>query len=200
MKADVWQAIFGAIAYAFGTYNLLFTEAGHISKLLALAYAPAVLAGFVLVFRGKYLLGGAVTAFISEFRKSMLITYRLPIILFMFLGVYVAFKTYVYVKHSNFQGILKSYGILAVASVIALASHSMRLWNNYDYSKESTRGKSELTLGNIKTPSDGLDRDYAFDANYSYGILESLNILVPSFMGGASGGGLTKIIRKPIKH
>jgi hypothetical protein len=184
LKVDTWLGVMGAIAYAFGTYNLLFIEAGHISKEIALAFVPALLAGFIAIFRGRYWLGIALTTFFTAmefYGNHPQITYYL----FFLLGIYVVYESYLWVKHGKFAHLLKSYAFIAISVLVGMATHAMHLWNNYDYSKESTRGKSELTLGNIK-PSDGLDRDYALAA-YNYGILESLTLATPNFMGGALG-------------
>jgi hypothetical protein len=187
LKVDNWLAFFGSIAYAFNTYNLLFLEAGHISKIIAIAFAPAVLASFIAVFRGRYLLGIAMTTFFMAmefYGNHPQITYYL----FFLLGIYVLFESYLHVKKGNFSGLLKAYAIVLVGTLIGMGTHGMHLWNNYVYSKETTRGKSELTLGNLNQSADGLGRDYAF--SYSQGKIESLTLLAPNFLGGASNSNL----------
>ena len=187
LKVNNWLAFFGSVAYAFNTYNLLFLEAGHISKIIAIAFAPAVLASFIAVFRGRYLLGIAMTTFFMAmefYGNHPQITYYL----FFLLGIYVLFETYLHVKKGNFLGLLKSYAIVLIGSLIGMGTHGMHLWNNYVYSKETTRGKSELTLGNLNQSADGLGRDYAF--SYSQGKIETLTLLAPNFLGGASSENL----------
>jgi hypothetical protein len=183
LKVNNWLAFFGSVAYAFNTYNLLFLEAGHISKIIAIAFAPAVLASFIAVFRGRYLLGIAMTTFFMAmefYGNHPQITYYL----FFLLGIYVLFESYLHVKKGNFSGLLKAYAIVLVGSLIGMGTHGMHLWNNFVYSKETTRGKSELTLGNLNQSADGLGRDYAF--SYSPGKIETLTLLAPNFVGGAS--------------
>ncbi len=187
LKVNPWLAFFGSVAYAFNTYSLLFLEAGHISKIIAVAFAPAVLASFIAVFRGRYLLGIAMTTFFMAmefYANHPQITYYL----FFLLGVYVLFESYLHVKKGNFSGLLKAYAFVLVGTLIGMGTHGMHLWNNYVYSKETTRGKSELTLGNINQSADGLGRDYAF--SYSPGKIESLTLLAPNFVGGSSGANL----------
>lgn len=183
LKVNNWLGFFGAIAYAFNTYNLLFLEAGHVSKIIAIAFAPAVFASFIAVFRGRYLLGAAMTTFFMAmefYGNHPQITYYL----FFLLGIYVLFESYLHVKKGNFSGLLKAFAIVLVGSAIGMGTHGMHLWNNFVYSKETTRGKSELTLGNLNQSADGLGRDYAF--SYSPGKVETLTLLAPNFVGGAS--------------
>ena len=77
---------------------------------------------------------------------------------------------------------------MLIGSSIGMGTHGMHLWNNFVYSKETTRGKSELTLGNLNQSADGLGRDYAF--SYSPGKIESLTLIAPNFVGGSSGANL----------
>lgn len=187
LKVNNWLAFFGSVAYAFNTYTLLFLEAGHISKIIAVAFAPAVLASFIAVFRGRYLLGIAMTTFFMAmefYANHPQITYYL----FFLLGIYVLFESYLHVKKGNFSGLLKAYAFVLIGSLIGMGTHGMHLWNNFVYSKETTRGKSELTLGNLNQSADGLGRDYAF--SYSPGKIESLTLLAPNFVGGTSAGNL----------
>ena len=189
LKANIWISFFGSVAYAFGTYGLLFLEAGHISKIIAIAIAPAVLASFIAVFRGRYWLGIAMTTFfmgLEMYANHPQITYYL----FFLLGFYVIFETYLHVKKGNFSGLLKAYAIILLCSVIGVATRGMYLWNTLTYTKETTRGKSELTLGNINRSADGLDKDYAFGNNYAFGKIETLSLLAPNFVGGSSNGNL----------
>ncbi len=183
LKLDIWLGFFASVAYAFNTYNLLFLEAGHVSKIIAIAFAPAVLAGFISIFRGNYWRGLALLTFFMSmefYANHPQITYYL----FFLLGVYVLFEVYLHVKKGNFFGLLKAFAFVAVGSIVGIGTHGMHLWNNYVYSKETTRGKSELTLGNLNQSADGLGRDYAFA--YSPGKIETLTLIAPNFVGGAS--------------
>lgn len=189
LKVNRWLSFFGSVAYAFSSSGLLFLEAGHISKLIALAFAPGLLAGFIAVFRGRYWLGVAITTLfmgLEIYANHPQITYYL----FFLLGFYVIFESYLHVKKGNFSGLLKSYAIILVCLAIGVGTRGMYLWNTLVYTKETTRGKSELTLGNINRSSDGLDRDYAFGQNYAFSKLETLTFLAPNFLGGSSGGNL----------
>ena len=186
-KQPVWLAILGSLAYAFGTYNLLFTEAGHLSKILALAYAPVVLAGFVLVFERKFLLGTLLTTLglgLELYANHLQITYYL----FFILLVYSGFQLVVMLKENKGKDLPRIVLSFAVALLIGVGSHGMRLWNNLTYSAETMRGTSELTK--TTAGKNGLDVNYAF--GWSYGISETLTLIVPNLMGGGSAGSLSE--------
>lgn len=189
LNVNRWLSFFGSVAYAFGTSAFLFLEAGHISKIIALAFAPGLLAGFIAVFRGRYWIGIAITTLfmgLEIYANHPQITYYL----FFLLGFYVVFESYLHVKKGNFSGLLKAYAIILVCMAIGVGTRGMYLWNTLVYTKETTRGKSELTLGNINRSSDGLDRDYAFGQNYAFSKLETFTFLAPDFVGGSSNGNL----------
>lgn len=186
LGANLWQASIGAIAYAFGSYNILNIEAGHISKVIALAYAPGVLAGVILGLRGKYWSGAALLAVflgLNLYGNHPQITYYV----FLAIGIYVVIEGVAAIREGRIKQLVTSLAFLGVAALVAVGTHTTRLWTTFDYSKESIRGKSELTSN--KQSSGGLDKDYAF--NWSYGISETMTLLIPNFYGGASHGGLS---------
>lgn len=185
LGANTWQAILGAIAYAFCSWNMVIIPAGHTSKVLALAYAPMVAAGAVLCFNGKYLLGAALTALFMSleiYANHVQITYYFG----LFLGGYILIKIIDKIKTGDFKPLVFALLAFGGGALIGLGNHTMRLWNNAVYSAETIRGKSELTTNNQS--KGGLDRDYAY--NWSYGIGESGTLLIPNFYGGSSGGTL----------
>lgn len=186
-KQPSWLAILGSLAYAFGTYNLLFTEAGHLSKILALAYAPVVLAGFVLVFDRKYLVGTLLTTLglgLELYANHLQITYYL----FFILLVYSGFKLVALFNEKRKNDLPRIVLSFTVALLIGVGSHGMRLWNNLTYSAETMRGTSELSK--TTAGKNGLDVTYAF--GWSYGISETMTLIVPNLMGGGSVGALSE--------
>lgn len=186
IKRSLWVAVIGAVAYAFGTYNLLYTEAGHLSKILALAYAPGILGGFALIFNKKYAWGTFVTALflsLEIYANHLQITYYFIFILL----AYFLYEAYRMIKAGESKALTRTVACLSVAVLIGVGMHTMRLWNNLVYSKESTRGVSELknsTVGNS-----GLTKEYAF--GWSYGIDETFTLIVPNLMGGGTVGSLS---------
>ena len=185
LKIDPLPSAIGAFAFAFSSYFFIILEAGHNTKGIAIAYMAPILAGFILAYRGKYLLGAAITAlfFSLELKANHLqITYYLA----MILGIYGAFKLYEAIKEKQLPGFTKSTVYLLVAIVLAIGPNISGLWAVYEYGKYSTRGKSELTILNNKNQTSGLDKDYA--TAWSYGVGETFTLLVPDFQGGESAG------------
>jgi hypothetical protein len=186
LKIDYRLAVAGAIGYAFSSYNFIIIMAGHNSKMHAIALIPLVIAGVILVFNKKYLLGGAITALalsLEVYANHLQITYYLALGIGM-LGIVELYKT---IRDKELMHLVKSAGVLFVAAILAILPNITNLWATYEYGKDTTRGPSELTE---KSDSKGLDLDYAFA--WSYGIDETMTLLIPDFMGGASSSDLGK--------
>lgn len=180
LKIDFRLAVAGAIGYAFSSYNFIIIMAGHNSKMHAIALVPLVVAGVMMVFNKKYLLGGAITAValsLEIYANHLQITYYLAIAL-VILGLIELYKT---VRESAWSHFIRSSGVLLLAVVLAVLPNITSLWATYEYGKDTTRGPSELTEKKVST---GLDIDYAFA--WSYGISETMTLLIPNFMGGPS--------------
>jgi len=183
LGVDPWLALIGSFAYAFSSYFIILFEAGHNSKAHALAYLPTVIAGIVLTYRGKYLLGGVLTAFFAALEISAN-HFQITYYLLLFIIVLVIFILYDHIKKNSLPQFAKATGVLAIAAVLAVLPNITNLWVTSEYSALSMRGKSELVKeGNIQTS--GLDTDYA--TQWSYGIGESWSLLFPNVKGGGSG-------------
>ncbi|GAB2767645.1 YfhO family protein [Rhabdobacter roseus] len=193
LGANAWLAALGAVAYTFASYLITSLEAGHVSKILALGYAPGVLAGIIVAFRKHWLTGTALTALffsLELYANHIQITYYLGI----GIVVLVVLESIPLLKQGQTRRLALTLGGLALAAVVALGTHTTRLWNAYDYTKETIRGKSELNLASSTRPEkdapeqDGLGKEYAFQ--YSYGIFETFTLLIPNLYGGPSQGAL----------
>ena len=177
-------AALGSIMWAFSSYFLIIIAAGHLWKVMALAYLPPMIAGIVLAYRGRYLSGFIVTALFTAFEIKanhvQMTYYYLFIILFMVIAYLVKA-----VREKQLTGFMKSTGVVAAAAVIGIAINLSSLYHTWQYQKESMRGKSELVKKNAANQtSSGLDRDYI--TQWSYGIDETLTLLVPDAKGGAT--------------
>ncbi|MCD7710540.1 MAG: YfhO family protein [Porphyromonadaceae bacterium] len=181
-RSDI--AVLGAIGYAFSSYFFIIIMAGHIWKVLALAFIPPTLAGMMLVYRGKYLGGGLVMAIFLMFQiksNHLQMSYYSCFIM----GAYVLWVLVESIRTHKGVDFAKATGVCILAFLLAAAVNSPNLYHTYEYSKESMRGMSELkTEGNTEVKS-GLDRDYM--TQWSYGIGETWSLLVPDVKGGATG-------------
>ena len=177
-------AALGSIIWAFSSYFLIIIAAGHLWKVMALAYLPPMIGGVVLAYRGKFLWGFIVTAVFTAFEIKanhvQMTYYYLFIVLFMVIAYLVQA-----IREKRLQHFFKASGILIAAALIGIAINISNLYHTWEYQKESMRGKSELTKANsANQTSSGLDRDYI--TQWSYGIDETLTLLVPDAKGGAS--------------
>ena len=186
LKVDKWLSIVGAIGFGFSAFFFLIIDAGHNTQAFAIAYMAPVFAGVILVCRGKYLLGGALTALFFSLElvcNHPQIAYYL--ILFMF--IYVAFEWFARFKQKQYKDILKGFAVFAIAGILAVGVNVSNLWNTYDYAKSTIRGPSELTTdkqAGTKNQTSGLDKDYA--TQWSLGKSETLTLMIPGFKGRSS--------------
>ena len=177
-------AALGSVVWAFSTYFLIIIAAGHIWKVIALAYLPPMIGGMILAYRGKYLWGLVVTAIFAAFEVNanhvQMTYYYLFIVLFLVIAYLVEA-----VRTRQLARFAKATAVLAMAAVLAVCINLPNLYHTWQYSKESMRGQSELVKANSgNQTSSGLDRDYI--TQWSYGIGETWTLLVPNAKGGAS--------------
>ena len=183
-----YLAAFGAIAYAFSSYFFIIIAAGHIWKFITLAYIPPTIAGVILAYRGRYLLGGALAALFGALQIMSNHVQMSYYFLFVICAVVVAYGVEHYRSHTM-PRFFKATGVLVVAALLAVGANASNLYHTYKYSKESMRGgHTELTSPDAdksKPAGNGLDKDYI--TQWSYGKMETLTLLIPDSKGGASG-------------
>ena len=177
-------AVLGSVIWAFSSYFLIIIAAGHLWKVMALAYLPPMMAGVVLAFRGKLIPGFIITAIFTAFEVNanhvQMTYYYLFIILFMVIAYLVTA-----IREKTLKQFWKAVGVCAAAAILGICINLSNLYHTWQYGQESMRGKSELVKKNaaVQTNS-GLDRDYI--TQWSYGIDETWTLLVPNTKGGAS--------------
>ena len=182
----VWMAALGAVVWAFSSYFFIIIAAGHIWKVMALAYIPPTIAGMVLCYeRKKYLLGTVVTALFAALQVKANHVQMSYYFLTVELLMVVAFLVEA-IQKKEMLSFLKATGGVALAAVLAIALNASNLYHTYEYSKDTMRGKSELVKqGKVEDQTDsGLERSYI--TAWSYGIDESMTFLIPNVKGGAS--------------
>lgn len=182
----------GALAYGLTSYLFIIIGAGHNSKAMAMAYMAPVIAGILLTYKGKYLWGSVLTAIslALEVRAGHLqITYYLLLIV-VCLVIAEFVET---VKTKKYLEFFKASGILAGVAIIAIMTCTTTLYANYEFGKETMRGKPVLTK-DVENQTNGLDRDYV--TQWSYGIGETWSLMIPNVKGGASAyiGGKNEAI------
>ncbi|HNW73636.1 MAG: YfhO family protein [Bacteroidales bacterium] len=182
MGVNPWLSIVGAIGFAFSSYFFIIFDAGHNSKAHAIAYMAPVIAGMILTMKRKYLWGGLLTTvFLSLEVKANhpQITYYLAMIA-LILGI---FKLIHAIRFKELMPFLKAVGVLVIAVAFAVLTNLTSLWATWEYGKYTIRGKSELSV-NKANKTTGLDKDYV--TQWSYGIAETMTLLVPNIYGGSS--------------
>jgi len=187
MRIDPWIGVLTALAYAYSTYDPVIVVTGHVTKMMALMYAPGVAAGLLLLFRRKYVWG---TVLLTLFFALQLTTNHLQIVYYTMITLGVVALFYLIDAFRKGQG--KDAGLVvglsALAVVIGLGTSALANLPVSEYSKETMRGgRTELTSNTSKQESrTGLSKDYAFQ--WSYGVGETMTLVVPNVYGGGSGG------------
>ena len=182
LDCSVWISFIGAIAYGFTSYLFIVIGAGHNAKAMAMAYMPAVIAGVLLTYKGKYLWGSILTAFALAFEirtNHLQITYYLALII----AILVIAELISDLKNKQLGHFFKASAGLVVAAILGILTCSTMLYGSYEFGKETTRGKPVLTR-NEDNQTTGLDRDYI--TQWSYGKGETWSLLIPNAKGGAS--------------
>jgi len=187
LKVEYRLAVLGSLAFAFSTYLIIIIGVGHNAKAHAIGYMPLVIAGIITVFKRKYFLGFILSTIALGLQFSanhFQMTYYLMFMVII-LGVYYLIDHY---KRNELRSFIKSILILFGALFLSISMNASVLMSTYEYSKESQRGKSELTINpdgkEKKDITTGLSKEYI--TQYSYGIFESLNLFIPRIMGGAT--------------
>lgn len=188
LRINTVISIMAAIAYAYSTYDPVIIAVGHETKMFALDYAPGVIAGLILVFQRKFLLGTTVMAF---FWGWMFSTSHLQIIYYT--GIIAGLLVVVYfvqlLKEKQIITFFKALGLSAIAGVIGFCSYACIMFPLQEYSKDTMRGgQSDLKPTSAEhrdyKTKGGLDKDYAFA--WSYGVGETFTTIIPRMYGGSS--------------
>lgn len=193
LRVNPWLAAAGAVAFAFTSYNFIIIAAGHSNKALAIAFCAPIIGGILLTLRGRYWIGGSLTALFlaMEIRANHIqMTYYLMIALLIFIGI----ELYHAVKDKKLAQFGRAAAFLVAGLVLAFMVNAGKLWTTYEYGKESNRGRSNVTT-DAAEEKNGLSKEYAY--GWSQGMGESFTFLIPDLYGGATGIGA---LVKPESH
>ena len=192
LKADPLKAFFGALAFGLSTYLIIILGVGHNAKAHAIAYMPMVIAGFILVFQRKYVVGGLITLFATALEINAN-HFQMTYYLLIFLLILSAYFGYQLVKEKQTKSLLYSFGILGAAGILAIGANATNLLATTEYANFSIRGKSELTFnpnGSKNETTSAMSKDYITE--YSYGVMESFNLIAPRLFGGSNNEAVGK--------
>lgn len=187
-RVNPWLAIVGAIAFSFASYNFIIIAAGHTSKAITIAYMAPLIGSVFLTLRDKKWIGGLLTAFFLSLaiRANHVQILYYTLIILLLLGV----VEFIYsLKEKQLNPFFKAVGILVVGVIIAIGMNATTLLTTYEYGKYTMRGNSDGLTSDSQNSQHGLNKDYI--TQWSYGIDETMTILIPDFKGGASGGYLS---------
>lgn len=188
LRANRWVAVIGAVAFALGSYNIIIIAVGHITKCYAIAMMPLVVGGALMVFRGRWFLGGIFTTVALGLELAfnhVQITYYLAIAL----GILVLFELAFAIRDrksnpKSLGNFGKAMGAMCAAALLAILPSTTNLWTTYEYGLYSIRGASELKAAPGEQTHSGLDKEYAL--SWSYGVHETPTLIIPNVVGGAS--------------
>ncbi len=181
-KVDIRLAVAGAIVYGLSTYFFFILAAGHNTKAFAIAYMAPMIGGIYYTYRIHAIKGALLTTF---FLSLELIANHPQITYYSFICILIFLITEFVqsLRNKELNGFLRKSAILIVPLILAVGMNLASLYTTYEYGKYSIRGKSELIVKDANQTT-GLDRDYV--TYWSYGVDETLTLLIPNFKGGAS--------------
>lgn len=189
-RIDKWLSIAGAIAIALSSYFLVIIAAGHGGKTIAISYITLVAAGFYLIFRKQYGLGAIFVMLFTAVGFS--IHPQMAYYLFLMIGLFFLAELWIHIREKRWKDLGLGIMIFAVSLAIGLGTGAGNVFANREYARETMRGgHSDLVQEEAgEQPSKGLDLEYA--TQWSYGIDETLSLMIPGIKGGASGYPLDK--------
>ena len=187
-----YYALIGAIAWGFSSYFIIIIGAGHIWKFMALTYVPPTIAGFLMLYRGRYLSGGALTGLFAMLQLNA----NHPQMTYYF-GIVMVICAICYLIEALRKHALKRWATASATAVVvgalAIGANLPSLYNTYEYAKETKRSQSELadteaqaTATDPTAPKPTGGMPYEQIVGWSYGRSESFSLLIPNIKGGAT--------------
>jgi hypothetical protein len=183
LKVDPYIGIFGALSFAYATYNPVIISVGHDTKMWSIAYMPALLGSILLIYDKKYWLGTGLTGLFTSIMISMnhpQIAYYLFIALF----IMTIFFIVRWIRQKDYTHLIKALSFTLIAALIGLLTNAVSLLSTYEYQKSTIRGGSALAEHKKDDAKNGLGKEYAFA--YSMENSEPFVMMVPKMFGGSS--------------
>ena len=180
-----WLSIIGALTIGFSSYFFLIIPAGHVTKAIAISYLAPIIGGFYAIMRRKYWIGASL---ILLYGTLGIVSHpQMTYYMFMLIGVMAFAELYIHITEKRLKNLGISLGVLVISLLLVFGTKLSWFEMNQSYLKETMRGgHSELTRADDdKEKPAGLDIDYA--TAWSYGVGETMTLLIPNWEGGASG-------------
>ena len=186
-RVNPWLAVVGAIVFSFASYNLIIIAAGHNSKAITIAYMAPLIGGVFMAFRRNKLVGSIITAL---FLSLAVRANHVQILYYtLFILIFFGIVEFIYsLKNKEIKSFLQSAGMVIAAAIVALGMNATSLLTTYEYSQYTMRGKSNGLTVDAQNAQQGLNKDYI--TQWSYGVGETMTLLIPNFKGGASASTL----------
>ncbi|OWP76023.1 YfhO family protein [Flavobacterium oreochromis] len=188
LRVPSLKSFFGALVFGFSTYLIIILGVGHNAKAHAIAYMPMVVAGVVMVFQKRWIIGGILTMIAAALELNAN-HFQMTYYLFIFLLILTAYYIYRAIKENDLKDLIYSFGIFIVAGMVSIGVNATGLLATQEYAKESTRGKNELTFspdGKKNNTETSTSMTYDYITEYSYGLAESFNLISPRIFGGSN--------------
>ena len=180
-----WLSIIGAFALTLSSYYMLILPAGHMTKASAIAAIAPIIGGIYAIFRKNYWLGAPLIVIYGII--GITLHPQMTYYFLMLIGVMACVELYIHIKEKRWKDLGIGVGVCVLCALLVFGTRLSWWQINNEYLKETMRGgHSELRQDQKdETQKAGLDIKYATD--WSYGKAETLTLLIPNFMGGASG-------------
>ena len=184
-----YYALIGSIAWGLSSYFVIIIGAGHIWKFVTLAYIPPTIGGLILCYKGRYLLGGALTALFAMLQLNANHPQMSYYFAFVMVALVIAYLVQA-IKAKSVRRWAVATAVVSAAGLLAVGANSPSLYHTYEYAKETKRSQSELTplpsanAGSADRPTGGMPR--ADIIGWSYGKADTASLLIPNIRGGAS--------------
>ena len=183
LRVNPYIGIFGALSFAYATYNPIIISVGHDTKMWSIAYMPALLGSILLIYDKKYWLGTGLTGLFTSIMISMNHP-QIAYYLFIALTIMTIFFIVRWIRQQDYSHMVKALSFTVIAAVIGLLTNAVSILSTYEYQKSTIRGGSALAEHKKDDAKNGLGKDYAFA--YSMENAEPFVMMVPKMFGGSS--------------
>lgn len=183
VRVNTWVGVIGSLAYAYATYNPIIIAAGHDTKMLSIALLPGFIGSLILIYEKRYWLGAGLTAM---FTGALISQNHYQIVYYGIIAAFFMTTAFGirWILQKEFKHLFTALLFTIIAGLVGTLSNAVVIFPNYEYTKETIRGGSELADKTSKIGKDGLSKDYAF--SYSMYMSEPFVMLVPKMFGGSS--------------